>query len=282
MSNPDRPGCPGEEQSRKLQELMNKKVDLTTSSTQRAQPSVTANPAPVQESDWKRPRLSKALPADWPRWTFAPSDAGAVIGMKLKVIMQSPILRQIVDTAGGVSTEELWKKLQVADGPVDEVWFSMRAVAGRPQPESVMLFIGPGLETIGADLRSKGVSVCFLDAQSMLAGEWNAVSRALPRVAAPGASGFAQKARELWGKDDIVLIASGKMISGMLPAGSSAPLPAGITGVAVGMSMRETLGIDLMFSVATPADATRLAAQFTKTRLTWGCLKWKCTRWPMA
>ncbi len=263
MSDPFRPECPGMEQSKKMQELMNKKVELltnsgiifspTTSTPKRTQPVAAANPAAVQNLDWTRPRLTKLLPADWPRWTFAPSDANVMIGMKLKVILKWPMLRQIIDAAGGAPEE-------VTNGP-DEVWLSMRNVAGRMQPESVMLFIGSGLQTVGEDLRSKGVTACFLDEHSMLAGEWGAVNRALQNVSAQGTGGFAQRAKDLWSRNDLVLMANGKMISEMMPANSGNPMPKGITSVSVGMSMGEKLAVDLIFGAATPADATRIAGE---------------------
>ena len=93
MSNPMMNGCPAAEEARKTQELLNKKPwweEHPELLNQKVAGSATTkpNPTPVADSDWKRPRLTKALAADWPRWTFAQPDAGALVGMKLPALMQ--------------------------------------------------------------------------------------------------------------------------------------------------------------------------------------------------
>src|SRR6266853_6075094 len=97
MSNPMMAGCPGAEQARKTEEMLNKKPwweehpellnPKVPGSSQPRQASPTARPNPPADTDWKRPRLAKALAADWPRWTFAQPDASALVGMKLMALV---------------------------------------------------------------------------------------------------------------------------------------------------------------------------------------------------
>jgi hypothetical protein len=109
---------------------------------------------------WRRPRLAKPLAADWPRWNFAQPDAGALIGMKLAALVQSPVLSALV----GVDLGKKW----LASAPlVDEVWVSIRPLPGQ-KTEAVMLLMGSAVESIAGDLRSKGVTVCFLDKRTLL------------------------------------------------------------------------------------------------------------------
>jgi hypothetical protein len=262
MSDPFMKGCPAEEQSRKMQELMNKRVDLnaapglypaTASRTEQPRSVVpTQNPA-VADTDWKRPRLAKALPPDWPRWTFAQPDPGALIGMKLKSLAQSPAL-------GGILGADVMNQFRTAVPPVDEVWLSMSPVRGR-QPESVMLLVGPALESAAADLRSKGATVCFLDERNLLVGEWSAVNRALQRVLAGAPGVLAKRAGELWSKNDLWVIVGHQMLTGLLPANTAT---SGITGASLGLSFQDKIAVDMVITAATPVDTTRLAAQLGK------------------
>src|SRR5580658_6811264 len=99
LSNPFMDGCPAAEEARKTKEMLNKPryweqhPELVNSKA----PASTARPVttkatPAADTDWKRPRLAKALAADWPRWTLAQPDAGALIGMKLAALVRSPVL----------------------------------------------------------------------------------------------------------------------------------------------------------------------------------------------
>jgi hypothetical protein len=181
MSNPFMEGCPAAEEARKTQELMNKRPwweehpELLNPKVPGSNPrSLTTEPNPTADTDWNRPRLAKALAADWPRWTFAQPDASTLVGMKLTALVQSPVLSALL----GADVGKQWR----ASAPlVDEVWVSVRPLPGQ-KTEAVMLLIGSAIESIAADLRSKGVTVCFLDKRTLLAGEWNAVNRALGRV----------------------------------------------------------------------------------------------------
>ena len=193
MSNPMMEGCPAAQEARKTQELMNKRPwweehpewlhPTVPGSNQGSPAATTAQPRPTQpavDTDWKRPRLTKALAADWPRWIFAQPDGGALAGMKLTGLVQSPVFASLLGADVG-------KRWGASAPPVDEVWMSIRPLPGQ-KTEEVMLLIGPAVESIATDLRSKGMTVCFLDARTLLAGEWNAVNAALARVIA-GAPG---------------------------------------------------------------------------------------------
>src|SRR5580692_5508436 len=174
LSNPFMDGCPAAEEARKTKEMLNKprwweqhpellnpKVPGSTPQPLTAKP-LTAKPTPTADTDWMRPRLAKALAADWPRWTFAQPDAGALIGMKLAALVQSPILTALL----GADIAKQWP----ASAPmVDEVWVSIRPLPGK-KTEAVMLLIGSAVESVAADLRGKGVTVCFLDQRTLLAG----------------------------------------------------------------------------------------------------------------
>jgi len=260
MSDPFMRGCPAEVQARKMQENLNKGMVLnpagvpaksTASSTTRP----AASSVPVADNDWQRPRLANALPPDWPRWTFAPADASLVVGMKLDALMKSPLIRQIMEGAGLPAIDP-----QMSGPHPDEVWLTLRPSAGRP-PESVMLLLGTGagtdVATVAADLRSKGATVCFLDTQSILVGEWNAVNRALQRVARPPAiaSPYARRARDLWTNSDLWFIASGSLLA------SAKVAPTGVTAMSLGLSLQDKLVFDVLLNVATPEAAAHLMAK---------------------
>ena len=224
LSNPMMDGCPGADEARKMQEIMNKpkwweehpewingKVPANTNSVAPATNSTPApraltNPNPVADSDWKRPRLPKPLAANWPRWTFAPADAEALIGMK------SPVLSALLGPGVGKQ--------------VDEAWVSVRSLPGA-KTEAVLLLMGPGVESIATNLRSKGVTVCFLDQRTLLAGEWSAVNRALKLVVAGAPGPMSKRASELWANNDLWLIAGRQMVKQFLPPNSD---PSGLTG----------------------------------------------------
>jgi len=247
LSDPFMKGCPAEEQAQKIREQTEKWKDLKPEQlgihppTAQKQGSVQPQPRPpvqarvavVDDNDWKRPRLTKPLAPDWPRWTFAPSDSSMVVGMKLQALLQSPILRNILGA-------DAWKKAQAAAPPVTEVWLWVRVATAR-QPDTVMLLIGSGLDTIGADLRSQGGTVCFLDGQTMLVGDYDAVNESLQGVITSQPVKFAQRASELWAKNDMWVIANRQMLKGLLPANTGLT---GISGLSMGMTFQDKLTAD--------------------------------------
>ena len=263
MSNPMMAGCPAAEQARKTEEMLNKKTwweehpellnPKLTGSNQPShsnQPSQTIKPNPPADTDWKRPRLAKALAADWPRWTFAQPDAGALVGMKLTTLVQSPVLSELLGADAG-------KQWRASAPQVDEVWISIRPLPGQKN-EAVMLLIGSAVESIATDLRSKGVTVCFLDQRTLLAGEWNAVNRALGRVVAGAPGPMSKRAAELWSTNDLWLITGREMANQVLPtnAGTS-----GLTGASLGLSLQKRVAVDMLLTAATPAETARWASK---------------------
>jgi hypothetical protein len=261
LSNPFMDGCPAAEEARKTQELMNKprwweqhpevlNPKVPGSTTPR---TLTTKPNPTADTDWMRPRLAKALAADWPRWTFAQPDAGALIGMKLSALVQSPVLASLL----GADIAKQWP----ASAPMaDEVWLSIRLLPGK-KTEAVMLLIGSAVESIAGDLRSKGVTVCFLDKRTLLAGEWNAVNRALQRVIAGAPGPMAKRAGELWSGNDLWLIAGPQMVQQMLPANGDT---SGLTGASMGLSLQNKIAINLLLTGATPAQTARWASKLSQ------------------
>jgi hypothetical protein len=260
LSNPFMDGCPAAEEARKTKEMLNKPrwweqhPELVNpkvpGSTSRA---VTAKAAPAADTDWKRPRLAKALAADWPRWTFAQPDAGALIGMKLAALVQSPVLSALLGA-------DISKKWPASAPMVDEVWLSIRPLPGK-KTEAVMLLIGSAVESIAGDLRSKGVTVCFLDQQTLLAGEWGAVNRALQRVIAGAPGPMSKRAGELWSGNDLWLIAGPQMVKEVLPADGDT---SGLTGASLGMSLQNKIAINLLLTGATPAQTSRWASKLSQ------------------
>jgi hypothetical protein len=249
MSNPFMNGCPAAEEARKTQELLSKKPwweehpELLNHKLPGSdQPSGTAkpNPAPVADSDWKRPRLTKALAADWPRWTFAQPDAGALVGMKL------PALLQFAGTARAPQ--------------IDEVWLCIRPLPGQKN-ELVMLLIGPAVETIASDLRSKGITVCFLDKRTLLTGEWGAVNRALGRVIAATPGPMSKRAQELWSSSDLWLIAGKQMVNQILPQNTDT---AGLTGASLGLSIQNKVAINMLLTGTTAAETARWVSKLSQ------------------
>jgi hypothetical protein len=255
-SNPFMDGCPAAEENRKNQELMSHKwweehPELLNPKLPGAkQLTPTAKPV-AADNDWRRPRLAQPLPANWPRWTFAQPDAGALVGMKLKALGQSPVLAELLGS-------DLSRHWQASVPQVDEVWVSIRPLPGG-KTEAVMLFSG-AVDSVAADLWSKGVTVCYLDKKTLLAGEWNAVNRALARVIAAAPNSFSKRAGELWPANDLWMIAGGRMINQILPPTTDT---AGLTGVSVGMSLQSRVSIDMLLTAA-PAETARLAAKFAK------------------
>jgi len=255
-------GCPMAEEARKTQEMWNKpkwweehpellKQKVPGSSPSSAMPSDPAptprtvtpkpKPSPVADTDWKRPRLTKPLAANWPRWNFAPADADALLGMK------APAL-------GALLGPELGKQ-------VEEAWISTRSLPGQ-KTEVVLLLIGPGVESIAARLRSKGVTVCFLDQRTLLSGEWSAVNRALNLVVAGEPGPMSKRAAELSANDDLWLIAGRRMVNQLLPPNSDA---SGLTGASLGVSLQDKGTLNLLFTGATPAETERWASKFRQS-----------------
>ena len=237
-----------------MQELIDKgvvtpkPVDMNLPKAPTARSSQRVVPANVSDTDWKRPRLGTPLPPDWPRWIFAPADTSALVGMKFKAIVQSPVLRKLLPA-------ELGKHLEDAPVPAEEIWLAMRIVPGS-QPTALVLLIGPSLEPVAEDLRSKGIPICFLDEHSLLAGEWNALNQALQRVAAGNPGPFAKHASELWAKNDLWLIANRQLTAALIPRNTATT---GITGAYVGYNLRDQFVADMVLTSATPAAAARLA-----------------------
>ena len=268
LSNPFMTGCPQDEQSRKLQELTSKPIDWSktpgvsglqnktvTPGTKRLAPVAPVQRPVADNRDWRLPRLAAPLPEDWPRWTFAQPDAGAVVGMKLNNLLKSPVLNDILASFLG---PEMWKKWQTAAPPVDEIWISLK---GGPEgrPSAVMLLIGAPLESTAVDLRSKGATVCFLDTRTLLAGEWSAVNDSLQRVVAGTSSPIGKRAGTLWSKNDVWMIVGRQMLTDLLPPNTPT---AGITGASLGIRFQDKISVDMLLTAATPAEAARLAAKF--------------------
>jgi hypothetical protein len=261
MSNPFMDGCPAAEENRKTQEMWNKKpwweehpelLNPKVPGSKQVSTTVKPSPAPA-DYDWKRPRLAQPLPTNWPRWTFAQPDAGALVGMKLTALIQSPVLAVLL----GADVSKQW---QASVPQLDEVWISIRPLPAQ-KTEAVMLLIGPAVDSIAADLWNKGVTVCFLDKKTLLVGEWNAVNRALARVIAAAPTSFSRRAGELWPGNDIWMIVSPQMVNQLLPPPADI---AGITGASLGMSLQNKFTVDMLLTAATPAETARLAAKFTQ------------------
>ena len=264
MSNPMMDGCPAAEENRKTQEMWNKKpwweehpellnpkVPGFNPASQTGKSLSTAKPA-ADNTDWKRPRLAQPLPPNWPRWNFAQPDAGALVGMKLKALVQSPGFATLLGA-------DLSKQWQTAVPQLDEVWVSIRPLPGQ-KVEAVMLLMG-SVDPVAADLRGKGVTVCYLDKRTLLAGEWNAVNRALSRVIAATPNSFSKRAGELWASSDLWMVAGRGMINQMLPPSADT---SGLTGASMGMSFQQRVSIDVLFTAATPAETARLAAKYSQ------------------
>jgi hypothetical protein len=233
-------------------ELLNPKVPGSTPSkvtTTRPNPSAD----PRADMDWKRPRLTKTLAADWPRWTFAQPDAGALVGMKLTALIQSPVLSALLGADVG-------KQMRASVPQIDEVWVSMRTLPGQ-KTEAVMLLIGPAVDSFATDLRSRAVTVCFLDKRTLLAGEYNAVNGALGRVIAGTPGPMAKRAGELWSSSDLWLIAGRQMLNQVLPKDTEI---AGLTGASLGLSLQDKIGIDMLLTAATPAETARWASKLSQ------------------
>jgi len=258
MSNPMMDGCPGAEEARKTQEMLNKpkwweehpellnpKVPGSSSAIPKANPTaapsaVTTKSTPVADTDWKRPRLPKPLAANWPRWTFAPADADGLLGMK------SPAL-------GALLGADVGKQ-------VDEAWVSIRSLPGQ-KAEAVLLLMGPGVESIATRLRSKGGTVCFLDQRTLLTGEWTAVNRALTLVVAGAPGPMSKRAAELWANNDLWLIAGRQMVNQLLPPNSDT---SGLTGASLGASLQDKGALNILFTGATPAETVHWASKISQ------------------
>jgi hypothetical protein len=275
MSDPFMAGCPAAEEARKTQELMNKPKwweehpELLNPKVPGSSPSprstttttTTVKPNPPADTDWKRPRLTKPLAADWPRWTFAPSDAGALVGMKLSALVQSPVMNELLGADAG-------KQWRTSAPPLDEVWVSIRPLPGK-KTEAVMLLMGPAVESIATDLRSKGVTVCFLDKRTLLTGEWSAVNQALGRVIAGAPGPMSKRASELWSGSDLWLIAGREMVNQLLPPNTDT---AGLTGASLGLSLQSGVAMSLLLTGTTPAETARWATKLSQNPgdLGWG------------
>jgi ethanolamine utilization microcompartment shell protein EutS len=266
MSNPMMDGCPMAEEARKTQEMLNKpkwweehpellnpklpgSPNAPASTTR---PTTPGKPNPVADTDWKRPRLAKALAADWPRWTFAPADADALVGMKLAAVAQSPVLSALP----GADAGKQWR----TSAPLEEVWVSIRPLPGQ-KTEAVMLLMGSAVESIATDLRSKGVTVCFLDKRTLLTGEWSAVNQALARVIAATPGPMAKRAGELWSSNDLWLIARRQMVNQLLPPNADT---SGLTGASLGLNFQNKVAIDLLLTAATPVETARWATKLSQ------------------
>lgn len=283
MSNPMMDGCPMAESAKQTKEmfskkpwweehpeLLNPKLPGSNSSTQTtstqtkgassASRATTVRPAPA-DVDWMRPRLAKPLAPNWPRWTFAPADASALVGMKLSSLIHSPALATLL----GPELAKQWQAVGAAAPPVDEVWISIRMLPGQ-KTEAVMLVMGQGVESMAADLWARGVTVCFLDKNAFLTGEWNAVNRALARVVAGVAGPMGKRAGELWANNDVWMIAGRGMVNQVLPPAKVSPAgAASLTGASIGMSLQKQIAVEMLLTAATPADTERLAASLSKS-----------------
>ncbi len=215
---------------------------------------VPAPRTPVPEVDWRRPLAAQPLAADWPRWRFAPADASLVLGMKLPALLRSPLVRQILT---GLHPDQL-------QAPAEEIWISIDNPS-RPA-ESVLLLVGPALDPVAAALRAKGSTVCFLDAHSVLVGEWNAVNRAVQRVLVEKApAGPAdRRTREMWANSDVWFMAGRKWTSTILASSPSTSIPESISRIEIGVTLQDNLAFDLFLHTAKAVEAEQLAERYKK------------------
>jgi hypothetical protein len=170
--------------------------------------------------------------------TFAPADA--LLGMK------SPALGALLGADVGRQ--------------VGEAWVSIRSLPGQ-KAESVLLLMGPGVESIATRLRAKGVTVCFLDQRTLLSGEWSAVNRALTLVVAGAPGPMSKRAAELWANNDLWLIAGRQMINQLLPPNSD---PSGLAGASLGVSLQDKGGLNILFTGATSTETARWASKLSQ------------------
>ncbi len=259
VANPVAPGCPGfDEVVRRNQGDKFGWFPVGSGQIKAAKGPEQAAPAPPPEEtapppvpaappeiDWRVPISARPLPLDWPRWQFAPPDAGVVLGVKLRTFLNSPVFRQ---AAGGSSSVPA----------IDELWMSVR----QPGDDPVFLLVGSNLLPVATGLRGKGLTVCFVDSRSLLAGEWNAVNRSLQRILGPDAASIPPdpRARQLWQNDDLWIAAS--RASAKEVVAFSGDVPADISRVSLGLKLGDRPALDVLLHVPRPAEAGRLASRY--------------------
>ena len=217
---------------------------------------------PQQETrDWRIPMSAVPLPAGQAQARLPHANAGVLLSVRPKALLGSKWLGNLVfgpegapalATQGAALPDEM--RLAVAPGTAGQMRMLMLVSA----PPAVLVNVGDAL-------RKKGVTACFVDVNTLLAGEYRDVSAAVQRMLGPQGAQTGPSplsgSEEMAQAADVWLTVHREFAEEMLRSrGSSAILPAGISGITLTMRLRESLDLDALIHTTNAAVADKLLA----------------------
>jgi len=201
------------------------------------------------------------LPAGQAMARLPHSNAGVLLSVRPKALLGSKWLGNLVFGPEGASA-----LATAAPALPDEVRLSV--ASGTDGRMSVLMLFSappPALVNVGDAFRRKGVTACFVDLNTLLAGEYADVSAAVQRMLAPQGAPTGPSplpgSEEMAQAADVWLTVRREFAEAMLRSrGSGVNLPAGVSGISLAMRLRESLDLDALIHTTNAAVADKLLA----------------------
>jgi hypothetical protein len=225
-------------------------------------------PAAVQQPpravrDWRVPMSAEPLPAGQAQAHFPHPSSGMLISVRPKALLESKLLANLAARLTGGETSQGAQPAVV----LEEIHLAIGSTASG-QKSILMMVSAPtaALARIGDDVRSKGITACFVDATTLLVGAYADVNDAVQRILPPkgtrgGAPSPLPGSAEIAKDADFWLAARREYAKLNQKDGTTAPgLTAGVTGITMGLRVREGLDLDVLLHTKDPSVADKLLA----------------------
>jgi hypothetical protein len=223
------------------------------------QPAPASRQAPAR--DWRIPMSPEPLPAGQAQSRLPHAHPGVLLSLRPEALVESKWLGSLIFGAEGAPAQA-----RQGAAAIQEVRLAVGSGANGRMGALILWSAPPAvLAGIGDSFRAKGVTACFVDANTLLIGEYYDVSAAVQRMLAPEAprtnSPLLPGSRELAQEADFWLTARREFAeANRKAAGAGGFLPEGVTGVSVRVRLRENLQIEMLMHTAGPTVANKLLA----------------------
>ena len=200
-------------------------------------------------------------------WRFAHPGATLVGGFRIKAVLDSPLVNQLISeaTTKDPSTGMMVGLVRSAVGGVSEVRFSIRDMGKGKDPDILALVTGQLDEAMVAAMAQGKAGVHRIDANTLLLGEGQSLEDAVARMSKP-ATGLQARALDR----SKALAEHDLWLAGTLPEipNMTMPMLDTLRGLALGISLQSDLRLEVAFDMDNAKTAEDLvsAARRSQTK----------------
>ncbi len=192
-------------------------------------------------------------------WRFAHPGATLVGGFRIKAVLDSPLVNQLISeaTTKDPSTSMMVGMIRSAVGSVSEVRFSIRDMGKGKDPDVLALVTGPLDEATVAAMAQGKAGVHRIDANTLLLGEGQSLEDAVVRLSKP-ATGLQARALDR----SKALAEHDLWLAGTLPEipNMTIPMLDTLRGLALGISLQSDLRVELALDMDNAKTAEDLVS----------------------